>query len=778
MSAMECKLCGLPTSHTLIQADGNSFCCSGCKMVYESFGPDVLEKASLRPGPATEQELSNGKEAFLRIEGMHCSSCEILIERLAEEIKGVLSATSSYATAAAKIVYDPEVIEEADLPGAFSVAGYRARLTNDEAPEYDDRMPLLRLLVGVALAGLVMMLYLAFFYPSHLGIVDMEDLKPVSWLAFQVAPWAMFFMTTILIVYVAIPIFRGALIGIQVQVLNMDNLLAIAILASYGYSTFQLMNGSLDLYFDVAATLIAVVTIGRYVERNAKADATDELSKILEKWAPKARIRWAGGYRFQAIDDLEPGEHVIIWESESIPVDGTIQYGTGAIDESLMTGEPFPVRREPGHEVLGGTVLVEGALEIKVGPVVESQMDTLARILWNVQSASNGAFNVADRLARIFVPLILILAALVTFGFLMFGSPFSTAILAGLATLIVSCPCTFGLAIPLTNAIGVSTALRNGIIISSADTFEKLRQIDIVAIDKTGTLSTGDMSVINTVGSEEMVACAAAVERLSPHPIARAIARLDQDKTAMNSESHPGKGAVADVGNKRVAIGSRFLFANLDWEIPDSLSKQVEENAHTDGVISYVGWDRVAQGFIVTRDNDRSHWESIVDHLRQYCRVVLLTGAEHPGEYEGKVDQVFSGIPPEGKAVVIRQLRKEGSVVMIGDGSNDAPALAEADLGIAFGAPTTLAAEAADVIIPGDRLEQIFTAFNLIDVIRRRVRQNLVWALLYNALAIPMAVTGVLNPLFAAFAMSSSSLLVVWNSSRSILPTKIRALSE
>lgn len=737
-------------------------------MVYTQFGPDVLGPAAFKSSPADKPQIGTSKEAFLRIDGMHCSSCEILIERLAEEVNGVLSATSSYATAAAKIVYDPDVIGEDDLPRAFSVAGYRARLSSDKAPDYDDRMPLLRLLIGVALAGLVMMLYLAFFYPSHLGLVDEKDLKPVAWLAFQVTPWVMCFMTTIMIGYVAIPIFRGALIGLQVQVLNMDNLLSIAILASYGYSVFQLIIGSLDIYFDVAATLIAVVTVGRYIERDAKADATRELTRILEKWAPKARIRWAGGYRFQAIEDLEPGEHVIIWEGESVPVDGTILYGTGAVDESLMTGEPFPVTREPGQEVLGGTHLVEGQLEIKIGPVVESQMDTLARILWNVQSTANGAQNVADRLARIFIPLVLILAGLVTFGSLMFGAELSTALLSGLATLIVSCPCTFGLAIPLTNAIGVSTALRNGIIITSADAFEKLRQIDIVAIDKTGTLSTGNMSVIDSFGADKMIAYAAAVERLSPHPIAKAIARLDDEKTAQSLSSHPGKGAVAIVDKRKVAVGSRFLFATLGWTIPEALSQKAMEMSPADGVVSYVGWEGVAQGFIVTRDSDRTQWESVIRHLRKHCRVVLLTGAEQAGAYESSVDQVFAGIPPEGKAAVIRQLRKEGSVVMIGDGSNDAPALAEADLGIAFGAPTTLAAEAADVIIPGERLEQIFTAFNLIETMRSRVRQNLGWALLYNAIAIPLAITGVLNPLFAAVAMSSSSLLVVWNSTRAI----------
>ncbi len=765
---MDCKLCGLPVPTPPIEADGHLFCCFGCKEVYRCFGADVLESDSVRTTVQPDLNTPDGKDAFLRVDGMHCSSCEILIERMAEKVDGILSATSSYATSTAKIVYDPDVIDEADLPNALQSTGYQVRLSTDDAPDYDYRLDLLRLITGVAFAGLVMMLYIAFFYPTHLGLVEESDLEPVRWLAFEVTPWVMFLATTLLVVYVGAPIFRGAWIGWQTRVLNMDNLLAIAILATYGYSFGQLVSGSLDLYFDVAATLIAVVTVGRHVERNAKAEATRELSKILEKWSPKARIHWGGEFRFQDVDDLEPDDHVIVWEGEAIPVDGTIVYGRAAIDESLMTGEPFPITREPGEEVLGGSVVVEGRLEIRVGPMVESQMDNLARILWNVQSTSRGTQSIADRVARLFVPVVLFLAASVTAGSLLFGADLGSALLVGLATLIVSCPCTFGLAIPLTTAVGVSNALRQGIIVTSADAFEKIPLIDIVAIDKTGILSTGNMSVVDVIGTPEMVAYAAAVERLTSHPIAKAIARLDANKTADDLVLYPGKGAMATVGKKRIAVGSKSMFATLGWDISTQLASQAAAISPREEVVSFIGWDGQVHGAISTRDRSRSEWQQVVDRLRRYCRVVLLTGAEHPSGYEERVDIAFSGVPPEAKAAVIRRLRNDGTVVMIGDGSNDAPALAAADLGIAFGAPTALAAEAADVIIPGERLGQIFNAFDLIDTIRRRVRQNLGWALLYNAIAIPLAVAGLLNPLFAALAMSSSSLLVVWNSSRPI----------
>ena len=316
--------------------------------------------------------------------------------------------------------------------------------------------------------------------------------------------------------------------------------------------------------------------------------------------------------------------------------------------------------------------------------------------------------------------------------------------------------------------MGVSTALRKAIVVTSADTFEKAPKIDIIAIDKTGTLSTGQMTVIEVLGSPLVAEYAAAVERLSSHPIAKAIGRLDSEQTARDLEIRPGKGALATVEDRRVAVGGKALFAELNWPIPELLTTEASTLLPAEGVISYVGWQGAVQGAIITKDRSRPEWERVVDRLRQNHRVVLLTGAEQPSGFAERMDEVYASVPPEAKAAVIRRLRKDGTVAMIGDGSNDAPALAAADLGIAFGAPTALAADAADVVILGDQLERIFDVLQLIPAIRRRVRQNLGWALLYNATAIPLAVLGLLNPLFAALAMSASSLLVVWNSSRPI----------
>ncbi len=768
---MDCKLCGLPATPEL-REDGHLFCCIGCREVYRHFGHIILSGPAVKPRETVDEP--EGEEAYLRIDGMHCSSCEILIERLALKTKGIVAAKTNYATATAKITYDPALISEAELPELLSRTGYQARFSRDEAPAYDYRMPMLRLVTAESLAATVMMLYLAFYYPLHLGIVDMAELEPVHWLVHEAVPVVLLILTSILIFYVAIPIFKGAWIGLRTGVWNMDNLLAIAILAAYGFSIVQLIIGTLELYFDVAATIIAVVTIGRYFERDAKENATTALTSIMDAWVPSARVCRNGNLQMRAIDELLPAEHLFVYQGELIPADGVIVDGQCAVDESLMTGEPFPVTRVNGDRVLGGTRNVEGSLEIEVGHIVSSQLDNLARVLWNAQSSSSGILNMGDRVARFFVPMVLLLSMAVSLWFYSSGASIGTALLACMATLIVSCPCTFGLAIPLTSAIGVNVALRNGIIIASGDAFEKIREIHTIAIDKTGILSTASMNVSNVSGPPEVSKYAAAVERLSPHPIAEAIARLDSSYDAQDIEIHPGKGAVAEVENHSVAVGSKSLFTMLGWNIPEHFL--AVDSIQT--VNSYVGWDGQIYGVITTEDQPRPGWEQVVDRLRKMAPAVLLTGAESAGEFENKFDEIFCGIPPEGKAAVIRQLKSKGNVVMIGDGSNDAPSLAEADLGIAFGAPTALAADAADVIIPGDKLERVFVSFEILQSIRRRIRQNLAWALLYNAIAIPIAVSGLLNPLFAALAMSSSSLLVIWNSSRQIVKTQLPSTSS
>jgi len=765
---MKCKLCSLPTPTPPIYDGDNAFCCHGCKSVFNVFGADILkfQERSI-DSKAKEKVVIEGEEAFLRIEGMHCSSCEILLEHLAKKIEGIYSISTSYATSTAKVIYDAKRISQEQLPELISQSGYKAYYSHEPfKPENEDK-EMLWMVTAVGLAGMVMMLNLAFFYPIDLGLVSLQELKPVGWLAFNVAPKAMFVLTTILVFFIGFPILRGAWIGLKTKLLNMDNLLSIAILAAYAYSVGQLLLGELDLYFDVSAVIVGVVTLGRYLEHGARLKATQELATIINNWSPMARVKRNGKLTKCPVSELLPQEILIIKEGEAIPVDGKIISGVCAVDEALINGEPCPISKGPGENVLGGSFVIEGNIEIRIAKIIESRMDNLAKVLWNVQSSARGASAIGQQIARVFVPSVLFLSAAITIWLLLGGSTLTNAMLAGLATLIVSCPCTFGLAVPLTTATAISTALKQGIIFSSADVFEKECKFSSVAIDKTGTLSNGKMQVTKVLGSTKAVEYAVAVERLAKHPIAKAIAQLNSNKTAENITIHPGKGAVANIDEHLVAVGSRTLFNLISWPIPEQYQEQI--NPAADEVISYIGWDGIVYGAIITQDQKRPEWIQVVNQFKQQHKVIMLTGAEHSSGYEGMLDEVHMGIPPEAKATIIRQLQTEGKVIMIGDGCNDAPALAAADLGIAFGVPTSLAADAADVVIPGHNLNKVFSALNLIKTVRLRVRQNIGWALLYNAIAIPLALAGLLNPLFAALAMACSSLLVVWNSSRPLV---------
>lgn len=763
---MNCALCGLPAHGALLRDGEHAYCCAGCREVARLLGSDAAPRPE--PAPAAAGTPAPCAEAFYWIDGMHCASCERLIELVAERAEGVRAVHANGATGTARVIYDPGRADLADLAARLGQAGYRLRPRGEAAPEYDERPELLRMLVGACLASAVMMLSFVFVYPVHAGWLDRQDYAAIAWLALDWAPRALCVLTTIQVFGVGWPILRGAVNALRAGGLNMDALLAVALISSYGYSVAQLWIDPLDLYFDAASGIVAIVTIGRYLERSAREAALAEMRGVMEAPPARACIVRAGQCFTCGADEVAPGDRVFVRQGEVIPVDGTIADGAGAVDESVLTGEPFPAARTSGDRVLGGSVLREGRIEIDAGAEVRSRIADLSRVLWSAQTSTGATLGRADRIARAFVPAVIVLAACVGIGLILAGAEPRQALLAALSTLIVSCPCTFGLAIPLTLAGATSEALRRGIVVTRPGLFDRAARVDIVAIDKTGTLSTGEMMVAAVVGPPEVAVLAAAVEREAPHPVARAIAQLDRRAIARELELHPGRGACARVGQRRVAVGSAVLFERLQWPIAPELHAQLAAHADGASVVSYVGWEGAARGAIVTRDRPRPHWDALLSQLRQRARVVLLTGAAGAGSYAAHVDEAFTGVPPEAKAAAVRRLRAGGRVAMIGDGSNDAPALAEADLSIAFGSCTALAAQAADIVVTGGRLASVADALELVEAARRRVRQNLAWALTYNALALPLAMSGAFNPMWAAVAMTASSILVVSNSTRSL----------
>jgi Cu2+-exporting ATPase len=591
----------------------------------------------------------------------------------------------------------------------------------------------------------------------------------------------------------------------------MDLLVSVAALGSYSYSTLALLLGRTDLYFDVTVAIILVVTFGTYYESRIKRRAADLLTDLTAIQVEEARRPDGSTVPVSAV---EPGEELLVRPGDRIPVDGSVASGVAAVDEALVTGESVPRTKRPGDDVRGGTVVTDQPLTIRAGEDADSTLDRLVELLWEIQSGSPGVQRVADKLATIFVPLVLAVGVLAAGWTLVAGGSPTAALLVGLTVVIASCPCALGLATPLAVAQGIRTAASHGMVVASAAIFETAAP-DVIALDKTGTLTSGEMQVTETVGADpaDLLATAAALERASAHPIADAIvAAASQADAAPASTTSDAAGAATDGGElagatatdgptdtptgqrtdrpsdtppgvesvetlergvrgtvdgRAVTVGHPALFEG--WADPDDYRPEADRLAERGEVAVVVGIEGTIRGVIGVGDEPKADWERVVDALADGDReIVVLTGDDTAATrtFEGHpaVDHVFAGVPPAAKAETVRRLQSRGRVAMVGDGSNDAPALAAADLGIALATGTKLATDAADVIVVDGDLSAVPTIFTIASGTKRRIRQNLGWAFLYNALAIPLAATGLLNPLFAALAMGTSSLLVVLNS--------------
>jgi Cu2+-exporting ATPase len=768
-----CELCDLPVRETRVEHDGDVFCCRGCKEVYRTLGDVDLEEVRERDEDEPPEDCET---AFLHVGGMHCTACEVFVEGSASEHEGVEGASASYATETVRVDYDEDVVSEEELPGVVTGAGYEASHKYDEEARREERNENIgRLVVGGFFGMMVMVWYVFFLYPTYFGY------KPL----FSISSWAGYFlfgyivvMSSVVLFYTGAPILRGAYVSLRARQPNMDLLVALAAVSAYVYSTVALGFGRTDLYYDVSVAVVLVVTVGGYYERRMKRRALGSLSDLTEVRVEEAR-REDG--TTVSVGEVEQGDRLVVRSGERVPVDGTVVEGSASVDDSVVTGEAEPTTVREGDYVVGGSVVNDDAVVIEAAGD-EGALDRLTNLLWDLQSAESGVQRLADRLATVFVPLVLVVATAVLGYRLATGAGVEASVLAALTVLIVSCPCALGLATPLAVASGVREAVERRIVISDDTVFERVRNVDTVVFDKTGTLTTGRLEVVD-VTDDGILGRAAAIERLSSHPVAEAVVRAYEDTGVEDTAADGGvtveaagfeehaKGVEGVVDGDRVLVGDTELFEDEGWDT-DGVRDAVEA-AEERGRGVVVGWSGKARGVLTVAEKPREGWHDVVKKVALDKRVVVLTGDEGEAarryEETEAVDRVFEGVPPEAKAETVRRLRDEGETAMVGDGTNDAPALAEADLGVAMGGGTALASDAADVTILDDDLSKLETVVDISNAARRRTRQNIGWAFLYNSVAVPLAVAGVLNPLLAAGAMATSSLLVTINSSRSLI---------
>ena len=708
------------------------------------------------------------ERAELAVEGMHCASCAVRVERVLSRQPGVAEASVNFATHRATVAYDADAVSLPELEGAVERIGYRLEAPRADVEPGDEdageaRGWLRRVLLSWPLALGVMVLAFGFGEDDWARWAALVLAAPVQF----VAGW---------------PILESGLARARRLSANMDTLIAMGTLTAFFYSVYELLAGG-DLYFETAALLIAFILLGRYFEARARSRASSAIRGLLELGAKEARLLVDGEERMVAVEEVRLGDVLRVRPGEKVPVDGDVMSGSAAVDESMLSGESAPVEKSAGDTVAGATVNTDGSLLVRATAVgSETALAQIVRLVEEAQAGKAPVERLVDRVSAIFVPAVLAVAALTFAGWWLLADDAAAGLLAAVAVLIIACPCALGLATPTALMVGAGRGARMGVLIKGGDVLQRSKRIDTVVFDKTGTLTKGRMELVDLVPAAgedqyEVLRLAAAVEALSEHPVGTAIAAGAHERgqpfpEACRFRSTAGHGVQASVGGTTVFVGRRKLMADQRLEVTAELGRQVAALEEAGRTAVLVGWDGRARGVLAVADTLKENAPHVVRQLHRLgVEVAMITGdnartAAAIARQAG-IDRVLSEVLPEDKVDEVQRLQDEGAVVaMVGDGINDAPALVQADLGIAIGTRTDVAIESSDLTLISGDLEGVVTAIRLSRRTLRTIYQNLGWAFGYNTAAIPLAAVGLLHPLIAAAAMATSSVSVVTNSLR------------
>ncbi|HSI31047.1 MAG TPA: heavy metal translocating P-type ATPase [Miltoncostaeaceae bacterium] len=703
----------------------------------------------------------------LPIEGMTCASCAARVARSLNGLEGV-DASVNLATETATVAFDPGRIDPARLVEAVEATGYRARLPGAGEPGREGDGGLGRRLAVSAALSLPVLL-----------VSMIPALRFGGW------EWAALALAAPVVLWGGWPFHRAAWAGLRHRAASMDTLISLGTLAALGWSATVVLSGAdAEVYLEVATVVTTFLLAGRWLEARAKRRAGAALTALLELGAKEASLLGEDGSERQVpVAELRVGDRFLVRPGERIATDGVVEAGSSAIDRSLLTGESVPVEVGPGDEVAGATVNAGGRLEVRATRVgADTALSQIARLVTEAQSGVAPVQRLADRVSAVFVPAVIALAAATLGVWLAVGGGAAAAFTAAVAVLIVACPCALGLATPVALMVGTGRGAQLGILIRGPEVLESTRRVDTVVLDKTGTVTTGAMGVVDVVpaaGADrgEVLRLAGALEDASEHPIGRAIAEAARaDAGALpppeGFASREGLGVEGVVDGHAVVVGRPALLADWGLTLDDRLRVALERSQDGGGTAVAVAWDGAVRGLVVVADTVRPTSAEAVRLLRgQGLRPVLLTGdnaaAGRAVAAEVGVDEVVADVLPSEKAAVVRRLQREGRVVaVVGDGVNDAPALAHADLGIAVGTGTDVAIEASDLTLVSGDLRGAADAIALSRRTLRTIKGNLFWAFAYNVAALPLAAAGYLDPLIAGAAMALSSLFVIGNSLR------------
>jgi copper-transporting P-type ATPase V len=722
-----------------------------------------------RAAGVARRDVEIAEKLELSVEGMTCGSCAARVQKALARQSGVEVAHVNLATHQATVVYRPAAVTLQELVTAVGKIGYAISPLDDKqieaerTHEKDQRGWLRRVYLSWPLG-------LAVFY---LGIFHMHS---------DGSRWLSLALTIPVQFYAGWPFLKTALERTLKFTANMDSLIALGTLAAFGYSSYELIAGG-DLYFDTAALIIAFLVLGRYFEARAKGRASNALKKLLELGAKEARLVVEGEERMVPADQVAAGDLVRVRPGEKVPVDGVVVEGFSAVDESMLTGESAPVDKAAGDEVAGATINANGTLLVRASAVgAESALAQIVKLVAEAQGSQAPVQRLADRISSVFVPAV-VLAAVATFAgwWLLAGDP-RQGLVAAVAVLIIACPCALGLATPTAIMVGTGRGAEMGVLIKGGEVLEGSKKVQTIVFDKTGTLTKGQMTLTDVrpadgINEAELLRLAAAAEASSEHPLAAAVVSGARERgvsaaAAGGFTSLPGHGVVARVSAREVQVGRRKLMSDGGLQLPEELESAASEIEEKGRTAVFVGWDGKVGGVLGVADTLKDEAIAVVSKLKEMgLAVVMITGdnrltARAIAQSLG-IERVLAEVLPQDKVGEVKRLQAQGEVVaMVGDGINDAPALVQADLGIAIGTGTDVAIESSDITLMSGDLRGVVTALELSRRTFRLILQNLGWAFGYNTAAIPLAALGLLNPVIAGATMAFSSVSVVTNSLR------------
>ncbi len=773
-----------------------------CRFDSDAVSVDEIVERVAGLGFGLKEDASNEIAIEFNISGMHCASCSTRIEKVVGGLEGVISADVNLATEKAQVCYDNVSTTPRQIREAIENLGFSAARASGSSDEFSKK----RLESQQRLAQMKQRLMVMLFFAAILLYVSMGEMIGLplpSFLVPQDHPFLFGFLQFCLvlpIIYFGRNFYLNGFPALFRRAPNMDSLIAVGTGAAFVYSTWGLIciaaginpqSWVMNLYFESTGILVALVSLGKYLENRSKSHTSDAISQLIQLQPDTACLVEGDKQQIIPTDEIEVGDILLVKQGERIPVDGIVAKGTSTIDEAMLTGESLPVDKNEGDKVYGGTFAISGLLQIETTQTGEDTV--LSRIVKMVQDAQGSKApiaSLADRISYYFVPVVMVIALLTGISWYLIGDAgFSLSLKFFISVLVIACPCAMGLATPTSIMVGTGRGAQLGILIKSGEALQRSEQIDTIVFDKTGTLTAGTPEVTDYLclteneTEQEILCLAASAERASEHPLGEAIVRFaEKNGCQLTQPDHltavDGAGIMVVIDNRKVMVGNKRMLDQNEISIP-AVAQQSDTLSHAGKTLLYVAIDRECVGLLAIADQLRPEaCDSIAALKDKGYQLVMLTG-DHPdtarviAEKAG-IAEVISQVMPDEKQDRISTLQDQGRVVaMVGDGINDAPALAQADVGIAMGSGTDIAIESGDIVIVNGKLGKVMSALSLSRAVMKNIRQNLFWAFIYNIIGIPIA-AGLLvlfggpglNPMFAGAAMAASSVSVVSNALR------------